>query len=34
MIRGQCEATALLATTVPLGTQRSPEGPCHVVNEE
>ena len=31
--RGQCEATALLATTEHSCSQRSPEGLCHVVTE-
>ena len=30
---GQCEATALLATTEHSCSQRSPEGLCHVVTE-
>ena len=33
-LRGQCEATALLATTKALAFQRSVKGPCHEVTEE
>ena len=33
MRRGQCEATALLATTKALAFQRSVKGPCHAVTE-